>query len=89
MNDEPLDVTQQLADRYQGPSLRLPAGLPGSGRSSGAWGGDDIFRCDSCPDWQTGEWPPVEQDSWKEAIAHARTHGFDVEPGRSTEGRST
>ena len=49
------------------------------GPKQGAWGGDDIFKCDSCPDWETGEWPHVDAD--KEAIAHAQTHGFDVDAG--------
>jgi hypothetical protein len=42
------------------------------GPSQGAWGGDDIFHCDACPEWR-GE--------YGEAITHAAsTHGIRVAP---------
>lgn len=35
------------------------------GPAQGAWGGDNIYRCDACPEWQGDEmWP------------HAATHGY-------------
>lgn len=38
------------------------------GPKDGAWGGDNIYRCDSCPEWQS----EGDED------AHAQRHGFYV-----------
>lgn len=44
----------------------------GDGGKVRGWGGDDIWRCDSCSDWQ-GEGYEAGSD-------HAKHHGFHVSP---------
>ncbi len=36
------------------------------GPKQGAWGGDNIYRCDRCPQWQSDG----------DEKAHAATHGY-------------
>ncbi len=47
------------------------------GPKEGAWGGSDIFKCDSCPEWDSQEDEAIEGTQWA-MRAHAQNHGYFV-----------